>query len=188
VALAIAGVAAVLVLLAPALLDEADPLARSGRLLGGQFCHQGAERTIHLGGRPMAACARCSGLVFGGAGALLLLAGAPLLAGASRLVSARRRRGGGSPRGAQVRRGPGSGFRGARLRRALLGRRWLALALGVMVAHVAWGALGLADGGNAARFLTGALAAAALAPHLVEALAGMSPRPALRDLPEGRAR
>lgn len=48
-------------------------LASIVRLAGAQVCHQRPERSLHLSGRPLAVCGRCTGLYVSGALGLLLV-------------------------------------------------------------------------------------------------------------------
>jgi uncharacterized membrane protein len=61
--------------LAGPVLGEGHPVALVSRAALSSACHQRAERSLHVGGRPLASCARCSGLHAAGlaGGALLLL-------------------------------------------------------------------------------------------------------------------
>ena len=71
--------ATLLVLLFVAGVIAAPLLETGGRAAGGwlrlayaPLCHQNPERSLELASRPMAVCARCSGLYFGGAAGLAL--------------------------------------------------------------------------------------------------------------------
>jgi len=56
--------------LAPA-LHSAGMLGNALYLVYAPLCHQLTERSLSLGGEPLAVCARCSGLYLGGAAGLL---------------------------------------------------------------------------------------------------------------------
>ncbi len=65
------------VVLVPILEAAAIPWARALRGAYGPLCHQLPSRSFVVAGRPLAVCARCTGLYAGGASALLLTALAP---------------------------------------------------------------------------------------------------------------
>jgi uncharacterized membrane protein len=70
--------------LSAAALDGAPAAAARAALA--PTCHQLAERSLHVGGRPLGACARCTGLHASGLAAAALA----LVLGCERLAAARR--------------------------------------------------------------------------------------------------